>query len=60
MYEINKVRKECSKLMSVLTEDAKNAEKELKNAKLIQDEAFEDKARETKRREEAERRLLAL
>ena len=35
MYEINKVKKECGKFMAVLTEEAKTAEQELKNARMI-------------------------
>ena len=32
----------------------------MKNMKLVQEDAFEEKTRETKKRQEAERRLLAL
>ena len=60
MKEINKVKQECGKLMAVLTEDAKKAEQELKNARIIQDDAFEEKSREIKRRQDSEKKFLAL
>ena len=43
MKEINKVKEECGRFMAVLTEDAKKAEQELKSAKLVQEDAFEEK-----------------